>query len=62
MLAMTRFEGESVYVETPGGVIEVKVTRISGSKVGLAIDAPKCYPIRRAELPPLAPAPRQDAA
>jgi carbon storage regulator len=47
MLVLARREGESIKI---GGDIVIKVTRITGNQVKIAIDAPKNLNIMREEL------------
>jgi len=47
MLVLSRKDGQSIHI---GSDIVVKVSQVSGSRVKLAIDAPKEVPIRRSEI------------
>ena len=55
-LKLQRKVGESIVI---GGGITVTVTRITGQRVSLAIDAPQSVHVRRSELPEL-PRPAKD--
>jgi len=48
MLVLTRRSGETIVI---GNDVTVVVTRISASRVSLAIEADQHVPIRRGELP-----------
>ena len=47
MLVLTRKTSETVWIGTD---IEIRVTRIDGNKVRLAISAPRSTPVMRGEL------------
>lgn len=42
MLCLTRQKNESVYLEIPGvGTVEIKINKLTGSRVQVGIEAPK---------------------
>ncbi|KAA5545449.1 carbon storage regulator [Roseiconus nitratireducens] len=47
MLVLSRKDGQSIHI---GSDIVVKVSQVNGSRVKLAIEAPREVPIRRAEI------------
>lgn len=49
MLVLSRKVGEEIVI---GSDVVLRVSRIRGNQVSLAIEAPKGVVIRRAELPP----------
>jgi carbon storage regulator len=52
MLALNRYEGESIDIAggAAAGGITVKIVAVMGSKVRLAIDAPKDISVHRSEV------------
>lgn len=47
MLALDRYEGESIIIDD---CIEIKIIRLSNSKVRLGIEAPREIPVHRKEV------------
>lgn len=52
MLVLTRKPGQSVYLDTPAGRIEVKLFKCENGKAKLGFGAPKSIPVTRAEVKP----------
>lgn len=50
MLVLTRKQNQTIII---GECIEVKVARISGNSVRIAVNAPRAIPVYRKEIAPL---------
>jgi len=53
MLLLTRRQDQQILLNTPGGLIEIDVKRITGNQVRLGVTAPDNVHIVRSELLPL---------
>lgn len=52
MLVLERKRGQSIFVQTPVGQIEIHISQIRGERVKVALDAPESVLILREELMP----------
>jgi len=52
MLVLSRKENESIVID---GRITVRIVRVQGGRVRVAIEAPREVPVRRSELPAAVP-------